>query len=191
MDGDTSNTTLLLQRLTGGDREAYDALFGIIYEDLRRRARHFLRDGSATLSTTALVHETYLSLAAAELTVSDRAHFFRLAARAMRNILIDAERRRNAAKRGDGQAAITLGTDLPAADSGLDLLALNEALDGLGRAEPRLARVVELHFFAGLEFIDIAELLELSVRTVGRDWRSARALLQMHMDDAAGVAGST
>lgn len=191
MGGDTSNTTLLLQRLTGGDRDAYDALFGIIYEDLRRRARHLLRDGSATLSTTALVHETYLNLAAAELTVSDRAHFFRLAARAMRNILIDAARRRNAAKRGDGQAAITLGTDLPAADSGLDLLALNEALDGLGRAEPRLARVVELHFFAGLEFIDIAELLELSVRTVGRDWRSARALLQMHMDDAAGVAGST
>lgn len=189
MDMDSGNTALLLQRLSDGDREAYDTLFGIIYDDLRRRARHLLRDNNATLSTTALVHETYLSLAAAELSIGDRAHFFRLAARAMRHILIDAARRRNAAKRGDGLALLTLGTDLPAPDSGIDLLALNEALDGLGRAQPRLARVVELHFFAGLEFVDIAELLELSVRTVGRDWRSARALLQMHMEDAAGMAG--
>ena len=185
---DNQNTQLLLQRLAVGDNVAYDALFAAIYDDLRRRARRFLRVSEATLSTTALVHETYISLAGGHLSLNDKEHFFRLAARAMRRVLIDAARRRNAAKRGEGMAPITLDTGLAEPIVAVDVLALDQALDRLAAAEPRLAKVVELHFFAGLDFTEIARLLDVSERTARRDWRAARALLELALSDPVKTA---
>lgn len=179
------NTALLLQRYAAGDAGAHDALFSLIQDDLRRRAHRWSRGGDATLSTTALVHETWLRLAGADLTLNDRAHFFRVAARAMRRVLIDAARQRNALKRGDGLPPVTLDTQSPAPACSMDLLALDQALEELALSEPRLARIVELHFFAGLDFREIAHLLDLSERTVGRDWRTARALLRLTLSENA------
>lgn len=185
MVSQAENTALLLQRCAVGDASAHDALFSLIQDDLRRRAHRWSRGGDATLSTTALVNETWLRLAGAELTLNDRAHFFRLAARAMRHVLIDAARQRDARKRGDGLAPVTLDTGLPAPCTSADLLALDQALEKLATSEPRLARIVELHFFAGLEFVEIARQLDLSERTVGRDWRTARALLRLSLSEDA------
>ncbi|MCC6595803.1 MAG: sigma-70 family RNA polymerase sigma factor [Rhodanobacteraceae bacterium] len=183
MPSPVHDTAALLQRCSSGDQDAYGALFERVYADLRRRARRWRGDGADTLSTTALVHETFLSLAGAQLALNDRAHFFRIAARAMRRVLIDASRRRNARKRGDGREALTLDTGLVAPDRELDLVALDQALERLAASEPRLAQVVELHFYAGLEFAEIARLMDLSERTVGRDWRAARALLQLALSE--------
>ena len=180
---ESESTAVLLRRCAEGDAHAHDALFGLIQDDLRRRAHRWSRGGDATLSTTALVHETWLRIAGADLTLNDRAHFFRIAARAMRRVLIDATRQRDALKRGGGVAALTLDTAWPAAAASLDLLALDQALEELAVSEPRLARIVELHFFAGLDFIEIARLLDLSERTVGRDWRTARALLRLALSE--------
>ena len=174
----------LLQRHAAGDASAYDALFGLIHDDLRRRAHRWSRGVDATLSTTALVNETWLRLAGSHLAPNDRAHFFRIAAQAMRRVLIDAARQRDARKRGDGAAPVTLDEELPAAGSSTELLALDQALGNLAVSEPRLAQIVELHFFAGIEFAEIARMLGLSERTVGRDWRAARALLHLALADA-------
>lgn len=177
MDGRQENTTVLLHRCSCGDEGAYGELFERVYADLHRRARRWSGSADGTLSATALVHEAFLSLAGARLTLNDKAHFFRLAARAMRRLLIDASRRRNAQKRGDGIEGLTLDTSLVAPGRSLDLLALDQSLERLAVSEPRMAQVVELHFYAGLEFTEIAQLLDLSERTVSRDWRAARALL--------------
>ncbi|MBN8727310.1 MAG: sigma-70 family RNA polymerase sigma factor [Xanthomonadales bacterium] len=181
------NTAALLQRCSGGDEGAYGELFELIYADLHRRARRLGGNAGATLSTTALVHETFLRLAGARLALNDRAHFFRLAALAMRRVLIDASRRRNARKRGDGATGLTLDTALAVPGQDFDLLALDQALQDLAVAEPRMAQVVELHFYAGLEFAEIAAMLELSERTVARDWRAARALLHLALTEHAGA----
>lgn len=178
------HTAALLRRCSGGDEAAYGQLFELIYADLHRRARRLDKGGGATLSTTALVHEAFLSLAGSPLALNDKAHFFRLAARAMRRVLIDASRRRSARKRGDGEGHVTLDTSLAVPGQDLDVIALDQALDRLAAAEPRMAQVVELHFYAGLEFVAIAEMLALSERTVARDWRAARALLH---DSLAGA----
>lgn len=177
------DTAALLRRCSRGDEGAYGELFELVYADLHRRARRWVGGAQATLSTTALVHETFVSLAGARVALSDKAHFFRLAARAMRRVLIDASRRRDARKRGGGQAGFTLDTSLAAPDRDLDLVALDQALERLAASEPRLAQVVELHFYAGLEFTEIAQLMDLSERTVARDWRAARALLQLSLAD--------
>lgn len=177
------STALLLHLCAQGDASAHDTLFGLIHDDLRRRAHRWSRGRDATLSTTALVHETWLRLAGAELSPTDRAHFFRIAAQAMRRVLIDAARRSGARKRGDGLAAVTLDTSVPVPSFPTDLLALDQALQHLAASEPRLAHIVELHFFGGLEFCEIARLLDLSERTVGRDWRAARALLRLTLDE--------
>jgi RNA polymerase sigma factor (TIGR02999 family) len=182
--GNGERTALLIARLSQGDDAAYAELFEEIYADLHRRARCWSGDAGATLSTTALVHETFVSLAGARLTLNDRAHFFRLAARAMRRVLIDASRRRSAAKRGSGVRPLPIDTSLVAPGHDIDLLALDQALEQLGAEEPRLAQVVELHFHAGLPFAEIATLLDLSERTVARDWRAARALLHDALEDA-------
>jgi len=183
MNAGSEDTAALLRRCAHGDEGAYGALFELVYADLHRRARRWTGDG-ATLSTTALVHETFVSLAGARLALNDKAHFFRLAARAMRRVLIDASRRRDAHKRGGGQQGFTLDTSLAAPGRDLDIVALDQALERLAASEPRLAQVVELHFYAGLEFTEIAQLMDLSERTVSRDWRAARALLQMSLADA-------
>ena len=176
----------LVQRCAGGDEDAYNQLFQAIYEDLRRRAHLQLsgrRDG--TMSTTLLVHETYLKLAGTHLTLNDRAHFFAIAARAMRQILINAARDRGAQKRGGDQQQVTFDQDaLATPELSHDLLSLDAAMQALEANDARLAQVVELHFFAGLDFARIAELLELSERTVARDWRAARALLRLHLESS-------
>lgn len=177
-------TSELLQRYAKGDAAAYDKLFERVHEDLRRRARRWSQGPGATLSTTALVHETYLSLAGTHLALTDQQHFFHIAARAMRQVLADAAQRRGAQKRGGGIASVTLNTNHPAPSHSLDVLALDQSLQQLATAEPRLAQVVELHFFAGLDFVEIARLLQRSERTIGRDWRTARAWLQVALDDA-------
>ena len=180
---DGAVTAELLRRCSAGDARAYDMLFNSIYEELHRRARHLPRAPGSTLSTTALVHETYLKLAGASIAPNDRIHFFALAARAMRQILLNAARDRVAYKRGGGQAPATLDSGLAASQTPtIDLVALDRAMENLAATDARLAQVVELHFFGGLEFAEIGELTGVSERTVARDWRAARAMLLMQLD---------
>jgi len=180
--------TDLLVRWSRGDKGAADALFPIVYEELRRVARgqrRRLRAGD-TLNTTAVVHEAYLKLVdAPHVSVRDRQHFLALAARAMRQILVDHARRRRASKRG-GEAYHT-GLDrgeIGVESRTLDVLAFDEALNKLGALEPRLVQLVELRFFAGLSVDETAEALELAPRTVDRDWRRARAFLHHELRPA-------
>ncbi|MEO5558192.1 MAG: ECF-type sigma factor [Dokdonella sp.] len=190
--GGTLETADLLRRCSSGDVQAYDSLFAAVYEDLHRRARYLARGSGATLSTTALVHETYLKLAGRELALNDKAHFFALAARAMRQVLLNAARDSIAQKRGGGQIEATFDSALVVpSDAGdhVDVVALDQALQKLAAADARLAQVVELHFFAGLGFAEIGELLGLTERTIARDWRAARALLQMQLDAPRDAGG--
>jgi RNA polymerase sigma factor (TIGR02999 family) len=170
--------TRLLEAAVAGDQEALDRLVPLVYEDLRRVAHRQLdrEGGGHTLQTTALIHEAYLKLASGgSLSATSRTHFLALAARAMRQVLVDYARRRKAAKRGGGVISVTLGDEpQPADTSADDLLALNEALEQL---EPRQRQVIECRFFGGMEEKDIAEVLGVSERTVRRDWVKARAWL--------------
>ena len=163
------------------DREALDHLFSAAYEELRRLASSVRRgDPSATLSPTALVNEAWLKLAKSpEIAATSRLHFKRIAARAMRQILVEAERRRNSDKRGGG-AEITVTFDealQKKPTGGEELLALNAALDTLAQMNPRQAVMVESRFFGGLDVPETAMLLNVSEATVLRDWRAARAWL--------------
>ena len=176
--------TLLLAELRDGEKRALDRLFPLVYDELHARAARERRRQSPgeTLSTTVLVHEVYLKFAdAAVLEVEDRRHFFALAARAMRQIVLDHARRRLARKRGAGLRLVTLDPADPAGAAAAvdpaDLLALDQALTCLAELDERLARMVELRFFAGLSVEETAELMEVSPRTVKRDWRKARAFL--------------
>lgn len=173
--------TRLLAEVSRGEKAALDRLFPLVYQELRARAARERRRQSTgeTLSTTALVHEVYLKFAdASSLEVEDRRHFFALAARAMRQIVLDHARRRLAQKRGAGVRFVTL--DPSATGSGVDpaeLLALDEALSRLAELDGRLAHMVELRFFGGMSVEETAELMGVSPRTVKRDWRKARAFL--------------
>jgi RNA polymerase sigma factor (TIGR02999 family) len=173
--------TALLEAAGVGDRAAFDRLFEAVYSELRTIAHRQLRRslGSQTLDTTALVHEAYLKFSRQERwTVANRLHFYRLAARAMRSVVIDHARARHRAKRGGDRVAVELDEQLVAAPERADeLLAVDEALSRLERVEPELAQLVEWRFFAGLSVDEIAALLEVSDRTVKRRWRSARAFL--------------
>ena len=172
------NVTLLLQELRAGDPRALERLIPIVYDELRRLAHHRLGSRSATITTTELVHEAYLKLVATDrLTLQDRHHFYSLAATAMRQILIDRARRRTAEKRGGGALHVELGDEATAGDRIEDVLSLESAFLRLQEVDARLARVVELRFYAGLAVEEVAELLEVDPRTVKRDWRKARALL--------------
>jgi RNA polymerase sigma factor (TIGR02999 family) len=172
--------TQLLQAAVGGDQDALDRLVPLVYEDLRRLAHRQLgrEGGGHTLQTTGLVHEAYLKLAGgagAGGGAVNRAHFLAIASRAMRQVLVDYARRRKADKRGGGVVAVTLNDGEQGMDvSSDDLLAMDEVLEQL---EPRQRQVVELRFFGGLEEKDIAEALNVSERTVRRDWVKARAWL--------------
>jgi RNA polymerase sigma factor (TIGR02999 family) len=173
--------TRLLAELRTGDRTALDRLFPLIYDELHGRAHHQLarhRPGD-TLSTTALVHEAYLKLTdSAGQSYNDRIHFFAVASRAMRQILVDHARRKLAEKRGGGLRPVSLDpADLASPDRAEELLALDEALGELAALDERLARTVELRFFGGLSVEETADVLGTSPRTVKRDWRKARAFL--------------
>ncbi len=157
----------------------YDELHALAHRQVRRS-----RPG-ATLSTTALLHEAYLKLAGVD-RIAERQHFFALAARAMRQVLVDHARERAALKRGGGQVVVTLGDEVPAvAAEASELLALDSALAGLQAVDERLARVVELRFFAGLSVEETAAALGTSTATVKRDWRAARAFLLAHLGPPA------
>ncbi|MGC2108218.1 MAG: ECF-type sigma factor [Candidatus Korobacteraceae bacterium] len=163
-------------------REALDQLFSITYEELRRLAATVKRgDPSNTLSPTALVNEAWLKLTKSPgFAAESPLHFKRIAARAMRQLLVEAARRRNAQKRGgEGEAVFVAFDDSldGAATCDDDLLALDSALSELGRLEPRQAAIVEGRFFGGLEIRQISELLGISEATVLRDWRAAKAWL--------------
>lgn len=177
-DGAVGEVTRLLVAARDGDPAAVDALMPIVYDRLRELAARRLRRESPghTLDATALVHEAYLKLAAGpRLEARDRAHFLALASRAMRQVLVDHARQRNARKRDGGWARTTLTAGLASPDVDADeLLALDAALETL---EPRQRTIVECRFFGGMEETEIAEALGISDRTVRRDWVRARAWL--------------
>jgi RNA polymerase sigma factor (TIGR02999 family) len=172
---------------TRKNRRALDELFSVTYEELRRLASSVRRgDPSATLSPTALVNEAWLKLAnSPEIASSSRLHFKRIAARAMRQLLVEAARRRNAGKRGGGaEVTVTFDDSLQELPScGEDLLALNKALDTLTRMNPRQAVMVESRFFGGLDIAETAALLNVSEATVLRDWRAVKAWLSHELRD--------
>jgi RNA polymerase sigma factor (TIGR02999 family) len=185
---DQHEITVLLQAHREGDRQAFDRLVELVYPHLRRLARSQLRRGRAgeTLRTTALVHEAYLRLAdETGIQWDGRAHFFGVAARAMRQIIVDHARARNAAKRGGGKAPLTLDeSDLAVEEQAETILLLDTALDKLADLNERLSRVVECRFFAGLTEEETAAALSLSRATVQRDWTKARAWLRRELDTA-------
>jgi RNA polymerase sigma factor (TIGR02999 family) len=162
------------------DRQALDALFSVTYEELRRLASSVRRnDRSASLSPTALVNEAWLKLAASPgFTALSRLHFKRIAARAMRHVLIEAARRRHADKRGGDVSMVTFDESLEqGASTSRELLALDAALDDLARSNPRQALMIESRYFGGLDVTETAALLEVSEATILRDWRAAKAWL--------------
>lgn len=176
-----SGVTDLLHRWQSGDGDALDQLIPLVFGELRRLAGAYLsrENRGHTLQPTALVHELYLRLNDRRTVVwNDRSHFFGFAARTMRRILVDHARLKNAKKRAGGVRQVPLDDDLAlAADPGLDVVALDAALDRLAELDARQARVVELRFFVGLSMAEIARVLDVSPATVGRDWASARAWL--------------
>lgn len=181
MDETQVETTRLLVDLGRGDPSAAARLLPLVYDELRALAgRYFRRQRSDhTLQPTALVHEAFLRLVdQTHAQWNDRAHFFAVAAQAMRQILINHALARAAAKRGGGRARIALAEDLaPAAEHEFDALALDEALKQLAELDERKARIVELRFFGGLSVEEVAEVLGVSKTTVESDWRMARAWL--------------
>ena len=182
---DSPSVTRLLRAWSGGDEDALGRLVPLVYEELRRRARHYMARERAgnTLQPTALVNEVYLRLVdAAEVQWQDRAHFFAIAAQMMRRILVDAARARGSAKRGGEARKVTFDERLAAAPAtDRELLALDDAIEALSRKDRRKAEVVELRFFGGLSLQETAEALKVSEDTVGRDWNFAKAWLAHEM----------
>jgi RNA polymerase sigma factor (TIGR02999 family) len=172
--------TALLLRWRAGDKTALDRLMPLVYADLRRVARARLTsDGDHSLQPTALVHEVYLRLVDLDrMTINDRVHFFAMAARLMRQILVDHARRRKANKRRGGGTIAGIGNNsLPANVPLADVLDLDAALSELASFDERASRVVELRFFAGLNIDETAAAMEVSTATVERDWVLAKAWL--------------
>jgi RNA polymerase sigma factor (TIGR02999 family) len=182
-----SQITVLLKAWSGGDERALDRLIPLVYPELRRMARRYVRRGPAgqTLETTAVVHEAYLHLVKApDTNWQDRAHFFAVAATVMRRILVDRARARASLKRGGQAQRAAHSTDVNfdripdlTSDRAADLVALDDALSAFSQLEPRRARVVELRFFGGLSVEETAEVLGISAPSVMRDWKLAKAWL--------------
>jgi RNA polymerase sigma factor (TIGR02999 family) len=171
--------------VSSSSRRELDHLFSVTYEELRRLASSVRRsDPSATLSPTALVNEAWIKLAASpQISAASQLHFKRIAARAMRQLLVEAARRRNARKRiKASEITVSFAEGLKKSPTGgAELLALDSALDELARMNPRQALMVESRFFGGLEIPEVAELLNVSEATVLRDWRAARAWLAQEL----------
>ena len=171
----------LIRTAEAGDAEAAGTLFAALYRELHRMAERQLHGADLTLGTTTLLHETYLNIAGREgLEFATRGQFLAYAARAMRGLTVDYARRRRAKKRG-GEFHITSGGDEVSSEDSMPdperLEQLSAALDTLAQVEPALAQLVDLHFFCGFTFAELAELRSVSERTVQRDWRTARLLL--------------
>lgn len=178
---DSAQITRLLKAHREGERDAFDRLVGIVYAELKMMARRELGRGRPEgLRTTALVHEAYVRLAEpGSVDWDDRRHFFGIAARAMRQIVVDEARRGRALKRGGGLGTWTLdGREIPIEEQSGAVLAIDEALERLERIEGRLVKVVECRFFADLTFDETAAALGVSRRTVERDWAKARGWLR-------------
>ena len=178
----SSPVTELLVRWREGDREALESLMPLVYDELRRLAHHYLQRERSdhTLQSTALVHEAYMRLAGQNAPQwQNRAHFFGIAARVMRQILVEYARAHSAAKRGGASPCkITLDESLQLEQrTDVDVIALDGALDRLSELDPQQSRIVELRFFTGLTIEDTSEVMGLSPATVKRDWTSARAWL--------------
>lgn len=177
----TGDVTALLVSWAEGDRHALDRLMPLVYDELRRLAHRELRRESrdATLVTTALVHEAYLRLVdQTRANIQTRAHFLNVAAQMMRRILVDVARKRHASKRGSGRPATSLDdAPEPRIDPNNDLLDLDNALVKLEGFDPKLSRLVELRYFAGLTLEETAEVLGTSTTAAWRDWNTARAWL--------------
>jgi RNA polymerase sigma factor (TIGR02999 family) len=189
MEQSSTQVSALLRQWSGGDERALEQLVPIIYKELRRLAHHHLkreRDGH-TLQSTALVHEVYLRLCTAdEPQWNNRAHFFAVAARMMRRILVDYSRRRGAEKRGSAAIHVPLEDALGIAiHDQLDLSALNDALEQLAVFDARKCQVVEMRFFAGLAAKEIAVVLKTTEATVRRDWVIAKAWLFRYLEGQA------
>lgn len=184
---DTHRATDLLLASAGGDREALDRLLPLVYDDLRRIARRALRRGrpDQTLTTTEVVHEVYLRMVdQTRVGPGERGRFLGIAAVAMRRIVIEYARRRQAQKRGGGQRPLSLDAAAVAgADRSEMLLVLDEALTRLAALNDRLAQVVECRYFGGLTDEETAEALGVTARTVRRDWVKARAWLYGELHD--------
>jgi len=180
----TPDVTKLLEAWHHGDAHALERLLPLVYDELRRVARAHLRRERPghTLQPTALVHEAYLRLIGAARTPRDRTHLFALAARLMRQILVDDGRRKAARKRGRAATLIALDESVPAPEIAVvDVLALDQALTELSALDPRLCQVVELKFFAGLNIEETAEALHVSAATVERDWTVSKAWLHQRL----------
>lgn len=190
MAGPTDVTTLLA-RWSNGDKSALDELAPILYDELRRVAGGVMRGErpNLTIQPTDLVHEAYLRMAdQTRLQSRDRAHFLALAARAMRQILVDHWRRRKAAKRGGGvKIQLEPGIDV-AAEKPAEVVTLDDALQALAEIDPRKAQVIELRFFGGMTAAEIAEVLGVSTATVGREIRFAQAWLHRELRARGGGA---
>lgn len=185
----TTDLTALLKRWSVGDKGAFEALFAVVYQEMKAIARNLLRHERPghTLDTHALVHEAYLRLVGQNrMDWNDRRHFFGAAANVMRRILVDQARRRLAARRGGGAPHDDFDNALAiAVEPDLDVLALNEALDALTAIDEERARVVELRYFAGLSLDETATVLGVSPQAVSRDWSIARAWLARWLDRRA------
>lgn len=184
-DASANDLTALLNRGMAGDSGANGQAFDIVYDELRRSARRQMRRGGepATFTPTSLVNEVFLKLSGTPRAVNDRAHFYSLAARAMRQVLLDHQRGKQAIKRGSGIAALELTAEAFGTEGdGIDYFALDQALESLRAIDARAATVVEWHFFSGLNFGEIAELLDISDKTARRDWSSARAFLLSQLE---------
>lgn len=179
---------------SAGGREGLNALSQRLYDDLRHLAAAHLKSERPdhTLQPTALVHEAYLKLIDQRSTDwRDRMHFFAVASRIIRRILVDHARERNAMKRGGGQERVPMEfAELIAGSKGADVVALDDAMTALAEIDERQAKIVELRFFGGLTIEEIAEVLSISDRSVDRDWRCAKAWLYCHLtgEDTAGAA---
>ena len=179
-----ANFTQLLTEWRSGHPQALDRLTPLVYDELRRLARNYMRAerGSHTLQATAVVHEAFLRLIQANVALQDRGHFFALASRLMGRVLVDHAKSRSRIKRNAG------ARDFIAEDTGailpmdFDVVALDDALEGLQQMEPRLAQVIELHYFGGLTYDQIAAAVGTSAATVHRDIRLARAWLLNEID---------
>lgn len=188
-----ADVTQILSQLTAGDESAADRLMPVIYAELRGRAELVMRgQGAQTLQPTALVHEAWMRLAGHDSSdYENRRHFIAVAAKVMRQILVDRARRRLAQKRGGGAEAAEISiesirNDGDGPDSALEVLDLQEALCQLEEEHPRCAKIAELRFFGGLEVAEVAEVLGASESTIYKDWRFARAWLRRVVGDHDG-----
>ena len=191
---DSQNITLLLQQIGKSNESAPDELFEVVYDELRRIAHRYMQNERSdhTLQPTALVHEAYLQLVGWEdVTWQNRAHFFAVAARIMRQVLIESARQKKSLKRGGGWQKIVLDEAISFPTQGgkeFDLLEINDALEALSELDERQARIVELRFFGGLTYEETGHALAISPKTVQREWTLAKAWLRRRLKSSSAKA---